>query len=170
MVAIAAHADPAPVVPAKDAPTTEPKEAQEAEHPKVSVGLLVGYASTSLNFGFGARGGYTFPMNLYVGGTLQYHLGTSVLDSRISLLYGGAEGGYDFHVGPVVIRPYGGIGPAFVLGGGETRAALGFWPGATAYYGIPSTPVTVGADTRVLFNTAGGDPSFGFSVTGGVRF
>jgi hypothetical protein len=28
----------------------------------------------------------------------------------------------------------------------------------------------VGADTRVLFNTAGGDPSFGFNLFGGMRF
>jgi hypothetical protein len=88
------------------------------------------------------------------------------------------EAGYEIPVGPVVVRPYAGIGALFVsvsttLGGAEssdTRSTVALWPGCTVTYDVPRSPVFVGGDTRLLIATAGGDPSLGVFATGGVRF
>ncbi len=150
-----------------------------------SVAGLVGYGfKDGVNFGLGVRGGYTLPMNLYLGGTFVYHLGksqsTSVGDASTNLYYFGVEGGYDIAAGPVVIRPYLGLGPAtakatvpgFNLGGvsfpettvSDTRFAL--WPGASVLY--PIGPAFIGADARFLivedFN------AFSMFATGGYQF
>lgn len=150
-----------------------------------SVGGLVGYGfKDGTNFGLGVRGGYTLPMNVYLGGTFVYHLGksesTAFGDVKSNVYYFGAEGGYDIAAGPVVIRPYLGLGaatakatiPGFNLGGvavpetsnSETR--FGLWPGATVLYPIGSA--FVGADARYLivedFN------AFSLFATGGVQF
>ena len=91
--------------------------------------------SQSYAFGVGARGGYTFPFKLYLGGRAGYHFGRDgweVWDARPGgggssqggvlsydigddggtvtttelSSYFGTEVGYDFVIGPVVIRPY----------------------------------------------------------------
>ena len=68
-----------------------------------------------LNLGFGARVGYNID-KIYVGGTFVYHLGKSedfgTLSSKANVYYFGAEGGYDLPAGPVVVRPYLGVGYA----------------------------------------------------------
>src|SRR5262245_53877024 len=69
-----------------------------------SVGALLGVGfMTSSNipdinaagFGLGARGGYTLPMNVYLGGTLVYHLGGSRSfpdgDTSLNTFYFGVE-------------------------------------------------------------------------------
>jgi len=72
------------------------------------LGLGVGFSGGGTYLGLGGRGGYTLPMNLYVGGaaTFNIHLGTG---SAYFLMVAG-ECGYDIGVGPVIIRPYGGLG------------------------------------------------------------
>jgi hypothetical protein len=140
-----------------------------------SGGVLLGYGFTDgLNFGFGARGGYTMPNRVYLGGLFMYHLGSSrstavngvSVSSHESVFYGGFEGGYDFNVGRVMIRPYGGIGPAWAS---TSEQASGPTPGTSASVNVASTSgrfacwlggmvlypldehFALGGDARVLF-------------------
>ena len=141
-----------------------------------SVGALLGYGfKDEVGFGLGARGGYTLPMNIYVGGMLTYFFGAHDVSSFLI----GPEGGYDFSVGPVVLRPYLGFGPDFVsvsgsecvlgscvsVSGGDTKFA--FWLGGAALY--PITPNWfVGGDMRVLI--VSDFTNFQLFATGGYQF
>lgn len=145
-----------------------------------SVAGLLGYGfKDGVNFGLGVRGGYTLPMNVYVGGTFVYHLGKSEdgggAEASVNVYYFGVEGGYDLNVEPVVIRPYLGLGAATANvdinipglvddSASETRFAA--WPGATVLYPIGSA--FVGGDARFLivddFN------AFSLFATGGLQF
>lgn len=150
-----------------------------------SVGALVGYGfKDGTNLGLGLRGGYTLPMNLYLGGTFVYHLGKSVDtgfgDAKVNVYYLGFEGGYDIGAGPVVIRPYLGLGPAMghssspAISAGAfsipetstTDTRFGLWPGATVLF--PLSSAFIGADARYLivedFN------AFSLFATGGLQF
>ncbi|HEY3256822.1 MAG TPA: hypothetical protein VGJ91_22860 [Polyangiaceae bacterium] len=147
-----------------------------------SVAGLVGYGfKDGVNFGLGLRGGYTLPMNVYLGGTFVYHFGksesTPVGDISTKLFYYGVEGGYDIAAGPVVVRPYVGLGAATAKGtipaipgfSAETSVSdtkFGFWPGATVLY--PLGPAFIGGDARFLivdqFN------AFSVFATGGYQF
>lgn len=109
LCALGAFLSTAPAYAADPAPTSE------------RVQLLGGirYGSDDLNFGLGARGGYTLPNNVYLGGTFDYFFGDSEesgfagarVEASASLWLLGAEGGYDFGVSDnVVIRPFGGLG------------------------------------------------------------
>ncbi|HEY5960387.1 MAG TPA: hypothetical protein VIV60_27725 [Polyangiaceae bacterium] len=152
---------------------------------KGSVGALLGYGfKDGLNLGFGVRGGYTLPANIYLGGTFVYHLGktesTPFGDSSVNIYYFGFEGGYDFAAGPVVIRPYLGLGaatarvksPGIDLGGismpstTATDTKFAAWPGATLLY--PMGSAFIGGDARFLvvseFN------AFSLFATGGLQF
>src|SRR5215471_14448526 len=77
-----------------------PDQAPTAEH--WTVGALLGWGfRDAVGFGLGVRGGYTLPMNVYVGGTFMYHLGKTETiagtgDFSVNTYYLGAEGGYDF--------------------------------------------------------------------------
>lgn len=150
-----------------------------------SVGALVGYGfKDGLNLGFGARGGYTLPANIYLGGTFLYHLGKST-DTPLgkvsaNILYFGAEGGYDFSAGPVVIRPYLGLGmasaktkiPAINMGGisspemSSSASKFAVWPGATLLYPIDN--FFVGGDARFL--VVSDYNAFTLYATGGLQF
>jgi hypothetical protein len=147
--------------------------AQEAvDIPGWSAQALVGFAFNDVGFGLGARGGYTLDNHVYIGGTLLYHLG----NNGVSALMIGGEGGYDFPVGPIIIRPYGGLGmvnvsvsiPAYTVpgpggpttygGGSVSDTKVGFWPGCQFLYSIPGNEkFFVGGDARILiidnFNT-----------------
>ena len=150
-----------------------------------SAAALLGYGfKDGVGVGLGVRAGYTLPMNVYLGGTFVYHLGKSENDgfgdASVKLYYFGVEGGYDIPAGPVVVRPYLGLGAATVkfsapninLGGfgstslssSDTKFAL--WPGATVLY--PIGPAFVGGDARFLivdqFN------AFSVFATGGIQF
>ena len=150
-----------------------------------SVGALLGYGfKDGTNLGLGVRGGYTLPMNVYLGGTFVYHLGksqdTGFGDAKVNVFYYGFEGGYDIAAGPVVVRPYLGLGAATAKAtipggsfGGQTfpetsssETRFGLWPGASVLYPLGSA--FVGADARYLivedFN------AFSLFATGGVQF
>jgi len=146
-----------------------------------SVAGLLGYGfKDGLGLGLGVRGGYTLPMNLYLGGTFVYHLGKSEGDASINVYYYGVEGGYDIAAGPVVVRPYVGLGaatakatiPGFNFGGvnlpstsvSDTKFAL--WPGATVLY--PLGQAFVGGDARFL--VLDNYNAFSLFATGGVQF
>ena len=79
------------------------------------------YGTQDLNLGFGARGGFTLPIGIYVGGVFDYFLGTSQTQSmpgasttaEASMWDVGGEAGYDFGFrDSVVVRPYLGFGMA----------------------------------------------------------
>ena len=159
----------------------------EAESGKaISVAPLLGFGTNHLNFGFGARAGYTLPQRVYVGATFMYHLGMSESyglfgqSSEVStkVFYPAAEVGYDFRVGPVTIRPYGGVGVVFISSsvtvGNQSSSAstssLALYPAVTAQWNIPRSDFFVGGDTRMLILTRGGDPSFGLFATAGMKF
>jgi hypothetical protein len=96
------------------------------------------------------------------------------------LFYVGAEGGYDFYVEPVIIRPYLGLGvasaSASIPGGtvdgftvpstSASSSKFAAWPGATVLY--PVNQFFVGGDARFLivsdFN------AFSLFATGGMQF
>ena len=114
--------------------------------------------------GIGLRGGYTLPMKVYIGAAFVYHLGGSKDADQIkytgSTLYLGPEVGYDLELGPLVIRPYVGLGYGSVKAkaeaGGKTlldRSEGGFalWPGLMARY--PIDAFFVGADARYALVT-----------------
>lgn len=114
--------------------------------------------------GIGLRGGYTLPMKVYVGAAFVYHLGGSNEANQVkytgSTLYLGPEVGYDLELGPVILRPYVGLGYGSVKAkaeaGGTTlldRSEGGFavWPGVMARY--PVDAFFVGADARYALVT-----------------
>jgi hypothetical protein len=100
-----------------------------------SAALGLRFGSNDLNAGIGALGGYTLPMNLYLGGTFDYWFGKSAqqqvggfsqtVKTSAWNLFGVV--GYDFGLMPaLVIRPEAGIG--VVHGSAEvcTTAPAGF--------------------------------------------
>ena len=161
---------------------------------KFAIAPLLGYGSNYLGLAVGARAGYTFPNKVYVGGTFMYHFGASyggygLGDFGYNVMYPAGEVGYDFHVGPVTIRPMLGAGIGFTtvsssyLGRDDSNTAtsLVIYPGATAHWNIPRSNFFVGGDTRALIMTGGGGDSrysygtasalsFGFNATAGLKF
>ncbi len=146
---------------------------------------LIGYGfNDGYKLGIGARGGYTLPANFYVGGTLVYHLGssqaTSFGDFKYHIAYFGAEGGYDLVAGPLIVRPYLGLGyavlTASLAGFSASSSTLALWPGATALY--PMGNLMLGADARFVItgsttNTDGSSQGFsalGLFATVGYQF
>ncbi len=158
-----------------------------------SVGVLLGYGfDDAYKFGLGARGGYTLPQKIYIGGTFVYHFGESqssgAFSASESLFYVGPEGGYDFAIPSapqILIRPYLGLGLESVhvseSGGAELGSAVNinvsgstsgfsFWPGVVGLYSF--TPnFSAGLDARVVVATfSGGDTTFGLFLTGQYKF
>ena len=149
-----------------------------------SAALLLGNGfKDGYSVGIGARGGFTLPMSIYLGGTFVYHLGRSEGDDKLNALYFGAEGGYELNAGPLTVRPYLGIGyanasvtrPGYCRGTvcpAPTSANEGkgaFWPGATAIFPIGN--LFVGADARyVVVLDAEDSNAFSLFATGGLTF
>jgi hypothetical protein len=155
-----------------------------------SVGILVGYGTNNLNFGLGVRGGYTLPMDtgpghIYLGGTFSYFFGKSESDGEgdsigVSFWNLGVEGGYEVPAGPVIVRPYIGLGvlhagssvsgPNSALAselGGLSATNFAFTLGATGLY--PITPnIGVGIDLRLLL--VSNENAFVPSITGQYHF
>src|SRR5258708_1391396 len=115
---------------------------------------MIGSASDCLNVGIGGRGGKTLDNHIYTGGTFLYSLGEGGSTNGVvvagpngpintstswstSGLYLGPEGGYDFDLKYVVVRPYMGLGiftwtssasgPA--AGGSTSSTQVVAWPG-----------------------------------------
>ena len=83
------------------------------------------YGSDNLNLGFGARGGYTLPNGVYIGGLFDYFIGESqsetlggtTVSASAHLWDIGAEGGFDFALtDKLMVRPFLGIGLATATG------------------------------------------------------
>jgi hypothetical protein len=155
---------------------------------KPSVGLVAGYAFKKYyGVGLGLRGGYTLPMSVYVGGTFVYQIGGTLAgDVKVSLMYFGAEGGYDIAAGPLVVRPVLGLGlasvssstPGYTVGAvsyagiDDTQTKFSLWPGVTVLYPIGN--LYVGGDLRynlILGYDADEKPNaFGIFVNFGMTF
>jgi len=157
-----------------------------------SVGVLLGYGfDDAYKFGLGARGGYTLPQKVYIGGTFVYHFGQSQSDGTFSvsesLFYVGPEGGYDFAIPSapqILIRPYLGLGlesvhvsesggspiEAVNINASASTSGFSFWPGVTGLYSF--TPnFSAGLDARVVVATFGsGDTTFALFLTGQYKF
>jgi len=139
--------------------------------PPWSIGALVGWSSNAAaGLGFGVRAGYTLPLHVYAGATLIYHLGESEQGATANFLYPGVEGGYELALGPLLVRPYAGLGTlvlrASVPPQSVTRFYFAIWPGAVVTFAI--TPnIFVGGDVRYLF---GGYDMLGLFGTVGARF
>jgi hypothetical protein len=188
--------------PAKDEPKETPKDAEAKAERRISVGAFVGagFNETKIKdeggnetregvgtqgVGLGLRGGYTLPMNVYIGASFVYHLGGSKEEQGIkytgSTIIVGPEVGYDLAAGPVVVRPYVGLG----YGGAKAKAeangqsmidrsegGFAIWPGVLARY--PVDMFFVGVDARYAVIT-GTDKitnanGFGAFLTGGATF
>ena len=172
--------------PDADHPTDSKKGDDDAAGKAFSAAPLLGFGTNHFGFGTGVRGGYTLPAKVYVGATFMYHFGSTYgyggylggADYSTHILYPAGEVGYDFHVGPVTIRPYAGVGIAFVTASisyagrsdDASTSSLLLYPGATAFWNIPKTDFFVGGDTRMLILTRGGDPSFDLFATAGIKF
>ena len=171
------------------APTTETSEPPESAV-KFSIAALVGVSSDHYGFGLGVRGGAQFRQGFYVGGLLMYHVGTSYgvapySSGHSSAIQFGAEGGYAFPVGPVIIRPFGAIGILDSIYSGTSQAAvpgataisvsgshteLALWFGGTVAYRIAETPWAVGGELRVLLPLDQAESNFGVFAMASYRF
>jgi hypothetical protein len=162
------------------------EEVREVQGKRWSVAPLLGYGTADLKFGVGARAGYTFETPIYVGGTFLYHFGNStvvspagasVVESDRRFYYPAAEIGYDIGVGPFLIRPYGGASILFirtavttnnVTSDSVTDKQLMIYPGVTAQFILPRSPLFVGADMRALLPLEGENASFSLFATAGL--
>jgi len=146
-------------------------DADKKSLPPFSAAILGGWGfNGAAKLGLGLRAGYTLPMHVYVGATFVYHLGESEGGATASFFYPGAEGGYELTLGPVLVRPYVGVG-ALVLHESlppqsASKMYFALWPGVMAAY--PITPMFfVGADARY---TISGYGFLGLFATFGARF
>ena len=164
---------------------SRPEERRKVAEDRFALAPLIGYGSRDLNLGVGVRAGYTFRNTpVYVGGNFMDHNGESSAvatggEAHTRFYYPSAEVGYDFGIGPMLLRPYVGAGVLFGSGstsGGappasiprSTDTAALVYPGATVHYLIPQTPGFVGADSRVLIPTEGNAAIAAF-LTGGLN-
>jgi hypothetical protein len=168
---------------APDRSSDAPIDSREPDT-RFSASALVGYASDNLNFGVGIRAGKTLANRVYLGATFVYHFGDSQTvttaagnaSSSFSVFYVGPEGGYDFVVGPTIIRPYVGLGlaslntsvsgPGASASAGDTKFVI--WPGGTVIYDIKDSAWFIGGDVRLV--TVPGGPAFGIGAFGGLHF
>jgi hypothetical protein len=164
---------------------SRPEKRRKIDEQRLAIAPIFGYGSRDLNIGIGARAGYTFrDLPIYIGGNFVYHFGDTVSvptggEASTRFYYPSAEVGYDLGVGPMLVRPYVGVGA--LLGSGSTSggapassiprstetAAL-VYPAMTLHYLIPDTAGFVGADGRFLIPTQGSAAVAAF-LTGGLN-
>jgi hypothetical protein len=155
------------------------------------IGYGIGFASpNAYSFGFGGRGGYTFPGNIlpvpfYTGVSFLYYIGSSQTvpffgSGTVHVWALMAEFGPELVFGPVELRPFLGLGIG-VFGGGvgafsSSTAYFGLTPGAVATYsfnGPLSTGPFVGADIHLTWLPSPGAAianDLSLLATGGYRF
>jgi hypothetical protein len=126
--------------------------------------VVAGGDVDAYRIGLGARVGTTLPMHVYLGGTFVVHFGSETsasgeggaqYDARYHVTYWGVEGGYDFGVYHVLLRPYAGTGVLASVGhttvrGGSTGKHDAFFyvaPGFLAAYRVDAW--FVGIDLRM---------------------
>ncbi|MGH7297068.1 MAG: hypothetical protein ACRELB_19175 [Polyangiaceae bacterium] len=149
---------------------------------------MIGYLSDYLDFGIGVRGGKVLDNHIYIGGTFVYQLGQSQGGTYVSPqgplasysvstggFYLGPEGGYDFDLRYVVVRPYMGVGifnwTGSASSAGYTTSASGtrfvVWPGCSVLWNVPNSNFFIGGDVRVVSVPSA---AVGFYAMGGLHF
>lgn len=134
-----------------------------------------------LGVGYGVRGGYTFAGTpLYLGGTLLRYLGPSGGSYDVDSGSLDFEIGYEIVAGPIVVRPYLGVGAlvtawslrngASAEGGetGNSGLAPRVVPGLLVWH--PIGIVAVGAEARYEQTANGQDRALALMGSIGVRF
>jgi hypothetical protein len=141
-----------------EAPEAEPARGKVAIAGLVGQGIGFSHADEGpYRLGFGVRAGITLPQRVYLGGTFVYHGGTSRDGASGNVFYLGGEAGYDFGTGPVVVRPYIGLG---ILSARASVSRLGYSASDSKSYLYVAPGVAVhfllgerwfiGGDARVL--------------------
>jgi len=185
---VAPPASPAPSSPPPPADTGPTEPGLHALDTRWFIAPLLGYASENLDFGIGVRGGKTLDNHIYIGGTFVYQIGESGSYTYTTVtgttgtaswssggFYVGPEGGYDFDLKYVVLRPYMGIGlynwSSSASGGGVSAGGSGtqfvVWPGCMVVWNVPSSNFFIGGDVHVI--TVPG-ASFALYAMGGLHF
>jgi hypothetical protein len=150
--------------------------------------LHAGPSVSASSVGAGLRAGYAFASHFYLGATFIHHFGQSrdVAGGRVEagITYGGVEAGLEiFALGPVIGRPYIGVGPASVtfkkpVEGTPLDASgpgLAIWPGLTVLltFGEKGS-LFAGVDGRFtgVFHSGElvGYDGWSLAATGGVTF
>lgn len=153
---------------------------------------MLGYMSQYLDFGIGLRGGKTLDNHIYIGGTFIYQVGESGGGTAITAtgvgttttsnyswsssgFYVGPEGGYDFDLRYVVLRPYMGVGifsysstaavPGASASASTTRLVV--WPGVSVIWNVPNSNFFLGGDARLISVP---NAAFGMYAMGGLHF
>jgi hypothetical protein len=154
----------------RDVVESRAEERREVEGKRLTLAPMIGYGTNGLGLGVGGRLGYTFRTPVYLGANYMYHTG---VDNTAYVHYPSGELGYDIGVGPVLLRPYAGLGAMFAGrrndGVRDTLTTGVAYPGLTAHYLIPKSPAFVGADGRVLIPFEG-SAALGVSGTAGLNF
>jgi hypothetical protein len=143
-------------------------------------------AADAYGLGFGARGGYTLDANLYLGVFVIYYIGSSTTGASqgqndssgttsSSYLHAGGEVGYDWWIGPLIVRPSLEIGAAIgftnnqsaVVQSGTLTDVL-IAPGITVVH--PWDSFFLGGEGRANIVTGNGVSSILVAATFGMRF
>jgi hypothetical protein len=130
----------------------------------------------------GVRGGYSFDSQLYLGAFYSYYIGQTregksaqtglMTTSSAYYMQFGAEVGYDWWVGPVVIRPSMQVGAALgfttKLNSPSPIGSVMFGPGLTVFK--PFDLFFVGGDLRGVIVPGDGSSAFAVAANAGLRF
>lgn len=163
---------------------------------RASVGLLLGWGfktdrrtqglgADPYLLGAGLRGGYTLDFQLYLGAYFVYFIGSSAEgtnalrntgtgNSHANYMLFGAEVGYDWWMGPALVRPSLGLGMALgvtdaTIDGQTTSVAdFAFHPGMSVLF--PIDDWFLGGDFRANVITANGVSGIALYANGGLRF
>lgn len=163
------------------APKAEaPVEAKAGDGRKIQIGLDLSwgfavakpkaFTHDAWNLGVGLRVGNTFEPGVYGGLYYSYFLGESDTHSQLMA----AEAGYDWWVGPVIVRPsldlgLAVVGGADVSGAQANRTKYGFYFGPGLIAIVPLGLAYVGGEFRHAVITNELQSGTVVSVTGGVR-
>jgi hypothetical protein len=130
----------------------------------------------------GVRGGYSFDSQLYLGAFYSYYIGETrsgksaqtglMTTASAYYMQFGAEVGYDWWVGPVVVRPSMQVGAALgfttKLNSPSPIGSVMFGPGITIFK--PIGTFFLGGDMRAVIVPGDGSSAFAVAVNGGLRF
>jgi hypothetical protein len=130
----------------------------------------------------GVRGGYSFDSQLYLGAFYSYYIGETregksaqtglMTTSSAYYMQFGAEVGYDWWVGPLVIRPSmqvgGALGFTTKLNSPSPIGSVMFGPGITLFK--PFGSFFLGGDLRGVIVPGDGNSAFAVAANGGLRF
>jgi hypothetical protein len=178
-------------------PAAEPAEEKVVGDGRpIAIGLLAGWGFNTARrnsglgpdpygLGFGLRGGYSLDFQLYIGLYVGYYIGNSLTGdsarqndptrtTSASYLHTGVEVGYDWWVGPLIVRPSLIVGAAVAFSDNpslpsNTVTSMMFGPGFTVVH--PWDDFFIGGDLRAnLVPSNNGVSSVLLAATFGVRF